>query len=895
MCRHRARLILVAIGFILALTACPPTKGVHVAGITVTPATATIQVGQTLALEASVQPGNASQLVTWASDAAAVASVAGNGLVTGVSVGTAGITATSVADVTRMATASITVVAGGGPDPDPDPDPDGGPFSARLIDEALERGDIDDGTALLYHVFAAFGDTRLPTEYQGQASRTVMPGATMVERFDHLSPAAQAIVAPFLLPPSAPGSWLDLPTVTRNDALTDTQASRWNTIVTDNDKVKVWWQNRFPADKATAQAIAQAIDATVWPVLTELMDREPLSDAGLPNNGGDRRFDIYLVRIPHDGMAVPYVDCKSTPAYLLIGNRTTQLLPTVAHEFMHAIQFSYAMAEACEEYYWWMEASAVWAEDFVYPDLHGHVFHRVFQAAPHDTLNRFRSDSDSYPYGAYMWPYFFTYGNAGFGYLIRDIWERTASAASLDAIEGALAGLGGFAGLWPRFALYNWNQVPVDDYQDWSHNGQLKGAAATGQSGATEVDLLGASQRTFEIGTFPDPVIQPLSARYHHYTFPNDDVRSVYFRNGFTYHLTEALYMDLELWHSGMWPEFGPSHTHAIEDLSVEERKGRHVWLIEKIGGEWREPLDVTQVPEAAYCRDTTAERLEELVVIVSNSNHDGTSVAPKGLPPLLHVTNVACHRWTGSLELTETFSQEACQAWGDCYTNDDPPIPAPLAEYTVTLRISDLVIERDPEFGFPGLLRHIADDHDTAASGPAASVTRSAGGWPFFGWSVFELGGGEAEISVDATVEGLCWKHTLGGSRRLPVLLAHMQLHDFLRGPADRTFVLWVGGGPMWVLEASTLGRQRSCPPNAEYHEPSYPLWAWYDLSVQPQNPGADRLSAWLTRPFGIAVATSAPFTIEADGRTLRIEKTLQEGNHSMRIALHLQAERQE
>jgi uncharacterized protein YjdB len=85
---------------------------VPVASVTVTPATATIAPGQTVQLTATPKDGSGNPLsgrvVTWASSALAVASVNGSGLVTGVAVGSATITATSEG---QSGTAAVTVAA----------------------------------------------------------------------------------------------------------------------------------------------------------------------------------------------------------------------------------------------------------------------------------------------------------------------------------------------------------------------------------------------------------------------------------------------------------------------------------------------------------------------------------------------------------------------------------------------------------------------------------------------------------------------------------------------------------------------------------------------------------------------------------------------------------------
>ena len=91
-------------------TAAITVTNVPVASVTVSPATASAQVGQTVQLTASPKDagGNplAGRVVTWTSSAPGVASVNGSGLVTCVAAGSATITATSEG---RSGTAAVTV------------------------------------------------------------------------------------------------------------------------------------------------------------------------------------------------------------------------------------------------------------------------------------------------------------------------------------------------------------------------------------------------------------------------------------------------------------------------------------------------------------------------------------------------------------------------------------------------------------------------------------------------------------------------------------------------------------------------------------------------------------------------------------------------------------------
>ena len=69
---------------------------VRVTGIDVSPATGTVEAGKTLALNATVSPANATdKSVSWGTNRPGVATVNGNGVVTGVSAGTVRITATT--------------------------------------------------------------------------------------------------------------------------------------------------------------------------------------------------------------------------------------------------------------------------------------------------------------------------------------------------------------------------------------------------------------------------------------------------------------------------------------------------------------------------------------------------------------------------------------------------------------------------------------------------------------------------------------------------------------------------------------------------------------------------------------------------------------------------------
>lgn len=142
--------------------------------------------------------------------------------------------------------------------------------------------------------------------------------------------------------------------------------------------------------------------ATVTQVAQTYVDagyRAPLPDGVL---GGDARIDIYLADLagsgaygyctsdqaPAKGSNARWAFCVLDDSYEeLKGTSTaTQILQvTTAHEFFHAVQYAYDSLEDG----WFLESTAVWAEDQVYDDVNDNV-----QYAPYSPLARPRSSLD---------------------------------------------------------------------------------------------------------------------------------------------------------------------------------------------------------------------------------------------------------------------------------------------------------------------------------------------------------------------------------------------------------------------------------------------------------------------------------------------------------------------
>lgn len=521
--------------------------------------------------------------------------------------------------------------------------------SEDLIGEALDKGEIDQETALTYRVFAAFGDDRLPRRYRGDDS-VVLDSFVLEEAaaaWDTLSGETQGLLEPFFIPPFHAGSWWDLAEgpgrpsrPPRMDAVqaapqppchTDVPLVEWDFVESVNGQVKVWWQVRYPNDQGRAQAIANAMDRDLWPKLTDLMGRVPFRDGGstIPCRGGDDRLDIALVdrgaaRAPSYQGGPDGAGCETTPAFILIRRELSgpNLLGTLAHEFMHAIQWTYDVKVGCVypgEYQWLAEATGTWAEQFVYGDL------QTEQPSAPSLLNRPETSLEvvdgSHEYGAYLLPFFLANAVAGDA-VVREIWDNTQGHDSLLAVSAAIQEDGGFESQWKEFTLYNWNREPVDFYRAWD---RLTAGAFPRR---WPVSLAGGRKRTIPL---PSDV-RHLAAIYHHLEITDRKVRWVKFDNTLVGVPNAGVYA---LWRlaDGTW---------KVEDWTQEESK--------------------------TFCRDKEKENLAELVLIFSNSSLDRSSVLPDDPIPAVEARNKCeVNGWTGTVTGTRTVAEgglEAEETW---------------------------------------------------------------------------------------------------------------------------------------------------------------------------------------------------------------------------------------
>ena len=187
--------------------------------------------------------------------------------------------------------------------------------------------------------------------------------------------------------------------------------------------------------------------------------RQPKSDTSSTNNGASTadptgaKFDVYLANLG-DSSLYGYcttddpnlVDPSSTyqfydaSAYCVVDNNFTEsifqnhtplenLEVTAAHEFFHAVQFSYDAAED----QWLMEGTAVWMEDNAYTDINDNLQYMPDSPIAKPTIPLDRGQTQAMPcchqYGDWIWFRFLSEWldpthTTQDPNVIREIWER---------------------------------------------------------------------------------------------------------------------------------------------------------------------------------------------------------------------------------------------------------------------------------------------------------------------------------------------------------------------------------------------------------------------------------------------------------------------------------------
>ncbi|MHB8135391.1 MAG: hypothetical protein ACYDH1_14355 [Anaerolineaceae bacterium] len=583
------------------------------------------------------------------------------------------------------------------------------PSTGDLIKTALENGEIDSTTALKYNLYGQFLDKRLPSKYQGSPN----PGTDshvvdeLAAVFDTLSAEDQKALMPFLMPPVYKGSWADLESsnaqtgdnstlqeisYSPRPASVPTPAPKKIDCETINSElwlfkkagslpVRFWWSLSRPGDEAAVDNYITAMESVIWKDITGLMGK-PISDEKTTCNGGSSDLDIYvtpeIASSAAPSLAPP--GCKKTPGYILI--KPTEPPSTLAHEFMHVIQWSFETKHGCMysgEYAWLSEATATWAEDYIYPKANTERdFLEFFYDTGSSIAPSLNYSNKKHEYGAYLFFFYLTHKFDNNG-IVRLVWDNTTSMKSLDAVDKAIPG--GFKDVWGDFAVLNWIEQPKNDYKTWD------GLAIKPSGGSLKKEKL-------KPGVWESYVtVDHLAIRYEWYTF-SEDSRLVTYMNGWNFDITdEAIntYMGVVPINDGTKQLKFTKKTKPMEGIKIQ--------AYFKVAGEAKWQLeDWTDKPYVSFCRDAAKERLTDLVIITSDSTQPTdasigsiASMSDK-IPPRIEVSSAGCYQYKGTASMIFTAAGESGtlvdeQVVQDVVferTDEHPNIPYPILTMNV-------------------------------------------------------------------------------------------------------------------------------------------------------------------------------------------------------------------
>lgn len=509
-------------------------------------------------------------------------------------------------------------------------------YSSTLIEQAYQAGEINEDEYYTLRIAAVYDHGNLDERFRAEPEPN--PSATSLLRelanvYDTLSASAQAELRPYTLSFEDPESYAYDPDQPK---IAD---------VAPNEVRPVLGAMTRPADDGSYFVItggtevqrAQVLDALQFSYETfldlgfpEPTDWIPVAiqaDLGSPSTTGDETFSM------HEGHFRCHIRLRS--------DRTgDDLNGTVAHELFHCFQEYVEASPAVFEAPWVWDSSAVWAEEFVYPDAN---MEHTFDTTHFSSLGRYLFDQGGVrEYASYLY-WFFLYQEGGkTGEVVHDLYIAIQEDGTLEAI----AARPNFYKEFKRFALWNLNTPPHKYYED-AHDAPTLRPNGGGSIRHTEI----VNDETF----FDSIEVSEGGAMYHVYTVEDR---------------VDRLRFDLT-------------------DIQKNASNANGVQVIYRIDGEWTYE-DISHRDERVFCRGRESERVDGLIFIISNGELDQSAADSEIDAELTIDTTERCEvAWHGSVDCSWSASGE-----GDG-RGDDPFV---LGDYTSqgTIRVDETFLH-DP------------------------------------------------------------------------------------------------------------------------------------------------------------------------------------------------------
>lgn len=589
----------------------------------------------------------------------------------------------------------------------------------------IRQNRISTEQALTYRVFELFGDPRLPAEFAGapgSGSNHLLLrelGTTIAS----LSSSAQAVLRPFLLPPIYAESWyaqrlglperapaadalqaIATPTPSYNCEVSRLQAY-YTRVSTTHFNIFYYklGDAAYDGQSAAAVQLIATLVEQAYGADSDLLKRFIKLDDKEPCNGGDGAYDIYYGSFASKELGawtstyplapelIGQNACRNRPSMMMVNSQSAEFIAVnrnpqdaklmvksiLAHELLHALQFAMDRPASCKDEEWIDEATAQWVMDHVVPTIpqgepgefgmesglgrvsvndrkSGPVLAEYLYSGHMTSIEKdgatpkIEKDGATPKLNGYSDYLFFQFlARKQTPDKIKQIFD--AMVGGKNSVE-AIAAVVDMKSVWPEFARSLWIGVDdkVLDYwatEDEYAFGLAKVYAEVPTTGIDpklkdrlkSLKLDQKSQREakfellenaleFESGDYKIP---PRSIFYEHLKFTDPTVHAVSFYN-------------------------------PIPEL--ENKEFMKVQAVTKINGKWDPPEDWTTNTYKLFCLDKKNERIEELLIIVSNSEVNRSSEKPFTIsasdPMLVETSNAGCWRWEGTASLTTNHVQ---------------------------------------------------------------------------------------------------------------------------------------------------------------------------------------------------------------------------------------------
>lgn len=204
-----------------------------------------------------------------------------------------------------------------------------------------------------------------------------------------------------------------------------------------NFRVHYTTQGTDAVSVAYAETTAAAM-ARSWAILVDTLGWMPPPPDY--NQGGDNRYDIYMKRMSagiagvtyaENSYSNPYPDGVCSHFRIGVDLDLGYLKSTVCHEFHHAIEFRYSVNEGS----WWMENTATWSEEIVYPTLNDYLGFLSTNPGPFNNPDYpITTFNNVYQYAGCVWPMYLTerFGNT----IVKQMWTYQGTIGGQNTLSG---------------------------------------------------------------------------------------------------------------------------------------------------------------------------------------------------------------------------------------------------------------------------------------------------------------------------------------------------------------------------------------------------------------------------------------------------------------------------